>query len=85
MPDRQTFDGHLVELAAHPGDPHLLQLESTMIRRVNEAVKSAMEGNDDIERFIVVPEPAPAKPSEVVGWFPSLPDFLDFIELSFGH
>ena len=59
MPDRQTFDGHLTSFAAKTGEPHVIHLESTLIKMVDEAVKCAMEGTEDIERFVVTPQPQP--------------------------
>ena len=63
MPDRPTFNGSLISMPSRPGDPHVIHLESPLIKLVDEAVKCAMEGTEDIKRFIVVPEPPkPPKP-----------------------
>ena len=57
MPDRQTFDGRLIAVPAKPGDPHVIELESTLIKMVDEAVQAAMEGMSDVEQFVVLPQP----------------------------
>ena len=61
MPDRQTFDGRLVSLPSQPGAAHVIHLESTMVKMVDEAVKCAMEGTEDLERFVVTPQPPKPK------------------------
>ena len=63
MPDRQTFQGRLIQSPAKSGDPHVIELQSTMVKAVDEAVKSAMEGSDDLQRFVVAsPAPVAEKP-----------------------
>ena len=61
MPDRQTFDGRLVSLPSQPGAAHVIHLESTLVKMVDEAVKCAMEGTEDLERFVVTPQPPKPK------------------------
>ena len=63
MPDpkRQTFEGRVIQAPSKSGDPHVIQLQSDLVKAVDEAVKSAMQGSDDLEHFVV----RPPDPSEL--------------------